>query len=537
MDLAYGCPKGGKGRLRFHPDLLTQCEGNGLKFDEALRNYSFTAERPTWNLANRKKVICVHLMPDSEQPPTQEGNSTTEGLCSRVKTTTSVPVLLVRTEAVVKAKKRRRKSLTTRPRKSQNEPVLERTEEEDDVSEEEWNGDAADESDGASESEDANEQDDANDMELCDLEFEELDGTRHIRVGKLKTEKKFRRPADGEAFGLRRIVVALVWKERGRWTLEFVAIDSWVVNGSRVGDYPSADPCKPSTKDRRFTPDPYWKEAHSANKLRDEVLEYVKKHKTDTFLGDNDSEISDYSQQSSSTTEPPEAPKNPITAPLCPRHSSSSVTADFGSSAGSVDLPNTERVHAVVCFANALGESSTTSLDSSLHTYRNFQISMAGDQDLREFRAFIRNVKTHDTRGNLKQILRKRTYRWWGNFQVWVMPLHSANGQVGDAEAYCWDDANHNDLFIQDFLHPTDQARVGRAELFIEIRIVVDPKYQRKERAWVRHKGYREGRTHWFGWKEKSKNNGRCILDDEEDKGQIRKDTMAKTLPPYKLLE
>lgn len=115
------------------------------------------------------------------------------------------------------------------------------------------------------------------------------------------------------------------------------------------------------------------------------------------------------------------------------------------------------------------------------------------------------------------------------------MPVFSDNAIHEDA--YCWDYPKHAKLEMCDFVHAGNYKRRQlkaqfNAQVFIEIRIVPDPRYQRKERAWSRHKGYREGRTPWYGWKKKEKRNGHCILDDEEDKGQMRRDEMGNTLPP-----
>lgn len=112
------------------------------------------------------------------------------------------------------------------------------------------------------------------------------------------------------------------------------------------------------------------------------------------------------------------------------------------------------------------------------------------------------------------------------------MPLH-ANGAARIDTAYCWDGQYHAHLPIGDFLHPGDVERTKNVQLFIEIRVVPDPKYKRKQRAWLRHKEkyHPEIRTRRYGWKIRRRNNVRCILDDEQGREQIRTDRNMKPLP------
>lgn len=83
------------------------------------------------------------------------------------------------------------------------------------------------------------------------------------------------------------------------------------------------------------------------------------------------------------------------------------------------------------------------------------------------------------------------------------------------------------------FVHPENQDEEGNACLFIEIRVVADPLFKRKEKAWIAHgKRYmKKARSTRYGWKLNRRKNGICILDDVEDKGQIKSDKERNTWP------
>lgn len=118
------------------------------------------------------------------------------------------------------------------------------------------------------------------------------------------------------------------------------------------------------------------------------------------------------------------------------------------------------------------------------------------------------------------------------------MPFH----QVGLTDGFCGDRPNHQTLTIGDFIHQDEYNEFSTTRggngvgIFIEIGIVEDPKYRRKHRAWCGHgRKYRTGRTPKYGWKPPHTAGAarrRCILDDEDDVGQIASDTEMNTKRP-----
>ena len=241
-------------------------------------------------------------------------------------------------------------------------------------------------------------------------------------------------------------------------------VDSWVVNGVRVGDCQAGDPAKSVEQSGYWVHDAYFAQTLSKKSLKPRILELFRD-------GLPLFEPERFGQ-------PQNAAARPIALPIKPTIVGSIFPNDLDDFHGQGPNRCKEDVGIVFYFENRLDD------EANLGFPINLQAAFGYNETCDQVRDYVMNgVGDGDFEG-LKKLKKLDEYMAW-DFQLWVLPQ-----APGCKNLYSWD--NVSNLVASDFLDENMSAsdKYGRS-LYVEVHLVPKEGYEDRGGADTQKKGKR----------------------------------------------
>lgn len=380
---------------------------------------------------------------------------------------------------------------------------------------------------------------------------EDQDKRLFLRIGRV--------PADEDAGPNRIPKRAMVVAAVGKGFVEYLAVDSWMINGRRIGDYANAEDYNFPRDIPGFQCDHFWNQHYlaGAGQLDNAILKYAKdgceprpiQDSLESIVDDYDLEPLDSSDATDDLGEEEEtigrqaadrkrkeslkvreAQRNkgerpikaPIKAPINLQHNIRSI--DMYGGEEELGQDDAEDIDAVICFRNTVS-------NRDLGLPKNLQATLDWSETYQSFKRYIKREEfgeqDMEEEPCLGQRLRHKDFKWWANFEIWICPQRvRGNGDSRPKELIEWkphDPASKQaPVDLTNFLDVSGVSKYGR-QLYIEIRIVKDPQKVQKDRIWVANNAkYEEGREKTYGFRTRSRKRSAPVtsaLDDSDDDG------------------
>ncbi|CAK4020999.1 Hypothetical predicted protein [Lecanosticta acicola] len=367
---------------------------------------------------------------------------------------------------------------------------------------------------------------------------EDNDSRTFVRVGRLPPEDDVHHdpahdPSDPEyspRISMNVVVVAV--RSKGD-KMSYLAVESWNINSRQVGDYASADEYARSRDIPGLVIDPFWRKYERKLSLSQKVVKWMDEGAEPPPVDDPEISGGPLSAPTNAVGSggprngggsrgPPQKTKSklskgspqqrshesPIRGPIRPIHNDE-TPGQFFQTDHNLRNKHAGGISAVICFRNTVAD-----VDLGLAT--NVQAGLNWRESYASFRRFIkREPFPETTRSSLWQRLRHKTFDWWTDFEIWVLPQRRRDeGQPPPREMLRW----RPGVGIREFLDAEGVETYGR-QLYIEVRLVEDGYAEDKDKVWV-GKTYSYGgeRTVAYGFRRTVKASFSLLDDSDDDK-------------------